>query len=258
MRQNLGQHFLKNNSAIEKIISAVSPAGETIIEIGPGKGALTKPLAEACEKTGSKILAVEKDPSLAEEARSWGLKNLEVIEGDILKILPDVVAGIHGKYKIVGNIPYYLTGFLLRNIGELEPKPELIILTVQKEVALRLTNLPPRMNRLAAAVQFWAEPKIVGTLPRSYFSPPPEVDSAIVSLKPTNKHAGVSPETYYETMRTLFAQPRKTILNNLRANSEKSAENLSAELATIGIDPRARPQNLRVEDVVAVTKMIGG
>lgn len=254
MRQSLGQHFLKNSAAIEKIISALSPGGETIIEIGPGKGALTRPLAAACEKTGSKILAVEKDPALAEEARSWGLKNLEVVEGDILKILPGLVSGLHGKYKIIGNIPYYLTGFLLRTIGALEPKPELIILTIQREVAVRLTAKPPRMNRLAASVQFWAEPKVVGILPRAYFSPPPEVDSAIISITPTAKHGDVPSETYYETMRAVFAQPRKTILNNLRAVSEKSAEDLSAELTAVGIDPGARPQNLRVEDVVAVAK----
>lgn len=257
MRQNLGQHFLKNRSAIEKIISALAPEKETIIEIGSGKGALTIPLAEVCGKTDSKILAVEKDPALAEEARGWGLKNVEVVEGDILKILPGLVSDIHGKYKIIGNIPYYLTGFLLRTIGELNPKPELIILTIQREVAVRLTAKPPRMNRLAASVQFWAEPKVIGILPRAYFSPPPEVDSAVLSLSPTDKYGNVPSETYYETMRAIFAQPRKTILNNLRAKSEKSAENLSAELTAVGIDPGGRPQNLRVEDVVAVAKTVG-
>jgi 16S rRNA (adenine1518-N6/adenine1519-N6)-dimethyltransferase len=257
MRQNLGQHFLKNFAAIKKIVSALNPEKETIIEIGSGRGALTKPLAEVCEKTACKILAIEKDPTLAEEARGWGLKNLEVIEGDALTSLENIVADIRGKYKIVGNIPYYMTGFLLRKLGKLEPKPELIVLTVQKEVAERLVAEPPKMNRLAASVRFWAEPKIIAILPWTYFSPPPKVDSAIISLSPTKKYEEIAPNVYYKIMRALFAQPRKTILNNLRAGGEKSAENLSAELTKLGLDPKVRPQNLRVEDVVAVAKVIG-
>lgn len=254
MRQNLGQHFLKNSAAIKKIVSALDPGKETIIEIGPGRGALTRPLAEVCGKSGCKILAIEKDPALAEEARGWDFGAVEITEGDALKILPGLVANLRGKYKIVGNIPYYMTGFLLRTIGELEPKPELVVLTVQKEVAERLRARPPKMNRLAASVQFWADPKMVATLPRGYFSPPPEVDSAIISLSPTKKYRETPPKAYYETMRAVFAQPRKTILNNLREKNRKSAVDISAELTELGIDPKARPQNLRVEDVAAIAK----
>jgi len=258
MRQNLGQHFLKNSAAIKKIVASLGPREETVIEIGPGRGSLTKPLAEACAKSACKIFAIERDPALAEEARGWGLKNLEIIEDDALRALPALISGLRGKYKIVGNIPYYLTGFLLRTLGGLEPKPELIVLTVQKEVAERLTARPPKMNRLAASVQFWAEPKIISALPRDSFSPPPEVDSAIISLSPTQKYRETPPKTYYETMRALFAQPRKTIFNNLRGKSTKSAKNLSTELNKLGIDPGARPQNLRVEDVVAIAKTLAG
>lgn len=254
MRQRLGQHFLKNPAAIKKIVSVLDPAKESIIEIGPGAGALTKPLTEVCANTGCKIFAIEKDPDLADEARKWKLSDLEIIEGDVLRVLPDLVSRLKGKYKIVGNIPYYLTGFLLRTIGELEPKPELTVLTLQKEVADRLVADPPKMNRLAASVQFWAEPKIISILRRGEFSPPPKVDSAVISLIPTKKYADVSSGAYYQAMRALFAQPRKTVLNNLRGTSEKSVEKLSAELTKLGIDLKSRPQNLRIEDVVALAK----
>ncbi|MEK9170666.1 MAG: rRNA adenine N-6-methyltransferase family protein, partial [Patescibacteria group bacterium] len=124
MFKKLGQHFLINKSAINKIVSALNlQPNETIIEIGPGKGALTFPLIKECEKIGCKIIAVEKDPTLAERFKVQGSrKNFEVIEGDILKILKTIPSTYNltpYTYKLIGNIPYYITGKLLRLIGEL-------------------------------------------------------------------------------------------------------------------------------------------
>ena len=225
--QYLGQHFLKNLSAIHKIIAALDiqsidkaqgKHSDTIIEIGPGKGALTFPLLENlkiadCEL---RIIAIEKDKKLAEDLRlkieSLKLKNVEIIEGDALRVLPLIIRnsqfGIHNlNYKIVGNIPYYITGKLLRTISELKNKPALTVLMIQKEVAERITANPPKMNPvrsrspqddrshspkartasngmnlLAAATQYWAKPEIILELKPKDFDPAPEVDSAVIKL----------------------------------------------------------------------------
>ena len=167
------------------------------------------------------------------------------MEGDALKILPSLIENCKLKienYKVVGNIPFYITGFLLRVLSELEPKPERIVLTVQKEVAARIAARPPKMNLLAASVQFWAEPEITGIIPKSDFSPQPKVDSAILKITP--KKTGAKPENYYPLIKTLFKQPRKTILNNLLAGYAIPKEKLIKILELANINPNDRPQNL--------------
>ena len=138
---------------------------------------------------------------------------IEIIAGDALKMLPDVVSGYGSKtsYKLIGNIPYYITGFLLRTISELEHKPKITVLTVQKEVAKRICG---EMNLLSASVRYWAEPEIIGIIPKSDFSPQPKVDSAIIRLKTINKKRETgdeakSAENYHKFIKILFKQPRK-------------------------------------------------
>ena len=199
MKKSLGQQFIKNKTANEKIIAALDLKPEkTVIEIGPGEGALTFPLL----KKGARVIAIEKDLLLVERLKVGGKrKNLEIINGDILKILPELPLTLHPKlsnYKLVGNIPYYITGKLLRILSELENKPSLTILMIQKEVAERLTAKPPKMNLLAAAVQFWAEPKIIFTLKPTDFNPLPKVDSAAIKLTPLPSALEANPENYYK------------------------------------------------------------
>src|SRR6266481_2630635 len=186
MRKRLGQHFLKNQGVASTIVKTLSPqTGEVIIEIGPGRGALTRPLLAACEEQSVRLLAIERDEQLAgalEEELPKG--NYTIIRGDALILLPNLVKTIApAQYKIVGNIPYYITGHLLRTIGELEHMPMLSILMLQKEVAERIAAEPPAMNRLAAHIQIWAKPFIIGRVSKKEFDPPPDVDSAVVSLK---------------------------------------------------------------------------
>src|SRR3990167_9050292 len=222
MGNYLGQHFLINKKKIEKIIEALDlKSGDVVVEIGPGKGALTIPLCENCQKLGCKIIAVEKDKDLADDLKNkiydLGLdKNIEIIEGDALKTLPRLIHNSELRiknYKIVGNIPYYITGYLLRILGELENKPSLIVLTIQKEVAQRVCAKPPKMNLLAASIQFWAEPKIIGSVSKKDFWPIPKVDSAIIKLTPltllVRSSIQCNKEKYYEFIKILFKQPRK-------------------------------------------------
>ncbi len=300
--KNLGQHFLKNKSALKKIVDALElRPGDHVVEIGAGHGELTQEIfnfaysAEAAAKAGQfsifkkrdeKIIAIEKDEKLVELLRKKfaGNKNIEIISGDALKILPRLIESVNlkienCKLKIVGNIPYYITGKLLRIVGESEHKPKLCVLALQKEVAERICAKPPRMTRLAASVQFWAEPKIMMRLSKNDFGPPPEVDSAIVKLKIVNclpaslceaRRAGklsategrglafggkIAAEKYYKLVRRLFAQPRKTILNNLsHITYHVSREGIAEKLREIGIRPDGRPQDLSVSDIIKISE----
>jgi len=256
MGQRLGQHFLKNQAAIKKIIAALDlKEGEQIIEIGPGRGALTIPLAEICKATGCQILGVEKDPSLAVSVQRLGFSNLEIIHADVLKNLLELTKRYTLNpipYKIVGNIPYYITGKLLRIIGELEKKPALTVLMIQKEVAERICAQPGEMNLLAAAVQFWAEPKIIMNLKPIDFSPAPKVESAIIRLELGSRKqelGNVSSDKYYRMIKIIFKQPRKTLLNNLEAELKIGKEKLLKILTEIGFNEKSRPQELSLEKI---------
>jgi 16S rRNA (adenine1518-N6/adenine1519-N6)-dimethyltransferase len=268
----LGQHFLKNRSVAQKMIEALGLArGDTVFEIGAGHGELTVPLVEAVQKIGGTIFAIEKDVSLAENLKirlsGAGVDGVQIISGDALEFLKSRFAAGNSSaasnepYKLVGNIPYYLTGHLLRTAGELDPLPARCVFTVQKEVAERIVAKPPKMNRLAASIQFWAEPKVIVSVPKESFFPAPTVDSAIIMLE-TKQQPKSDAARYYETMRTLFAQPRKTVLNNLSARkwegtgagTRMQKEKIAGALQKIGISPLLRPQNLTIENISAIAE----
>lgn len=252
MPQPLGQHFLKNKTVIEKIIAALElKSGETVIEIGPGKGALTLPLARACAEAGCDIVAIEKDPELAVSVQGLGFRErLNVVTGDALKLLSQITKRYTlnaQRYKIVGNIPYYITGHLLRVIGELELKPKRTVLMIQKEVAERLTAKPGKMNLLAAATQIWADISIIATLKPEDFSPPPKVKSAVVLLESGSmNHESGSLERYYAFIHAAFKQPRKTLLNNLSEGLELEKSAALDILKKSGFTEKTRAQELSI------------
>jgi len=251
----LGQHFLKNDAALKKIAAALKlKAGDTVIEIGPGRGALTLPLAKICAEVGCKIAAVEKDKELGSElgSRVSGIGHRQVLEikiGDILKILPNLTKPqtLNPKpYKLAGNIPYYITGRLLRILSELENKPEIAVFTLQKEVAERIAAKPPKMNLLAAVTQFWAEPEIIGYLKPGSFVPAPKVESAIIKLGSWVLGMGFREKEYYKFVKILFKQPRKTVLNNLRFGFKMTSEEVLKILENQGFAGTERPQDLSI------------
>jgi len=260
IKPRLGQHFLKNEAVFAAIVLALDLRKEdAVIEIGPGHGELTKHLMEH----PASIIAVEKDAELYQKLISSDFNQTAItfVHGDILKILPELITNYHLpiiSYKLVGNIPYYITGFLLRTLSELPHKPTLSVLTIQKEVAERMCAEPPHMNILAASVQYWAKPEILQFIPKKDFSPPPKVDSAVIRLVTKNEQRASA--LYYPFIRTLFKQPRKTIRNNLYAavNTLGVPENeIDSVLSKLGIDPNARPQNLSlelIENIVAALR----
>ncbi|MDP3999436.1 MAG: 16S rRNA (adenine(1518)-N(6)/adenine(1519)-N(6))-dimethyltransferase RsmA [bacterium] len=263
MRQKLGQHFLINKSAIQKIVAALNlQPNDTVIEIGPGKGSLTLPLIKICREINCQLIAVEKDPTLAKElGENIQITNhkLQIIEGDALKVLSGIIPNSLfkiQKYKVVGNIPYYITGKLLRVLSELENKPELTILMIQREVAERVCAQQPKMNLLAAAVQFWANPAMLFTLQPSDFSPPPQVESAVIKLALRTAANSSQPDNYYRLIRAVYKQPRKTLFNNLRSGLEIRENELKTALKTLKIDPESRPQNLSLAQLELLTNLL--
>jgi len=238
---------------LKRIVSVldIKPT-DTIVEIGPGHGELTNYILALHPK---KIIAVEKDKNLIPNLRKLGTNgvDLHIINGDALKILPTLPKTYNlqpNTYKLVGNIPYYITGKLLRLIGELNKKPGIIVLTIQKEVAERLCASPPKMNLLAASVLFWGEPQIVRLVSKNAFSPRPKVESAIVLIKP-HKNQKNEDETriYYQFIKILFNQPRKTIANNITNGLTITKKDAESFLLSNGVDPNLRPQNLDISTI---------
>lgn len=265
MGQRLGQHFLINAEKLKKVADALAiRKGDVVIEIGPGHGELTEYLLEA----GARVTALERDKSLIEplnekfastnELTSLRANELplEVIEGNALELLPMVVEELEQAgtpYMIAGNIPYYITGYLLRVIENLSHKPTRVVLTIQKEVAERMCARVPHMNLLAASVQFWAEPEIVDIVPKKDFDPAPKVDSATVRLE-VRQTEEVTADVYYAFIKKIFAQPRKTIMNNL-AGKEGDKIAVGNLLQSAGVAPSARPQTINKDMLATLAKL---
>lgn len=261
MPARLGQHFLVNPRPIKAAIAALSPErGDVIVEIGPGRGVLTFPLFKTAARAGARLILIERDPLLVSRLKNeLERQGVKVIRGDAIEELPNLVrqfARSKTPYKVIGNIPYYITGALLRILSEAPNPPERTVLMVQREVAERLRAAAPKFNLLAAAVQFWAEPEVLAFVPRGDFSPPPKVDAALILLvrRPSLFGKNEGRERYYKTMRHLFRQPRKTLLNNIRAATGASREETEALLRRLGLPENARPHDLTVENIVRIVR----
>jgi 16S rRNA (adenine1518-N6/adenine1519-N6)-dimethyltransferase len=261
--KRLGQHFLGNRAAINKIVAALElKNGDTVIEIGPGEGALTLPLAQACSQMGCTLVAIEKDKALVKKLETRN-ERLEIIPGDALKILPILISHFSPltSFKLAGNIPYYITGHLLRILADEKKKPRLAVLTIQAEVAKRITARPPKMNLLGAVTQFWAEPSIIQLLKATDFNPPPKVASAIIRLVardlalPAGKEIEES-EQYYRFVKILFKQPRKTIWNNLRSGFKNKEFDLTKLLERLSLPQNARPGALSLKVLIKLASSL--
>ena len=248
-KKSLGQNFLINEDFLQKIADSLEiKDGDTVVEIGPGTGALTKHLLNSA---AGKVVAIEKDHRLIDGLRAgFSDPRFTVIEGDALEILPSLASK---DFKLIGNIPYYITGHLLRTVGKLETKPRASVFVVQKEVAERAAAKTPKNNLLALSLRFWSDPEFLGVIKRENFRPVPKVDSAILRLR-TAESPDLQALKYFSTLRLLFSQPRKTILNNLSRSLPK--DEAAALLGSLDLSPSMRPENLSLEDVVKIAKKI--
>lgn len=247
-KKSLGQNFLKNETMLQKIASSLEiKENEVIVEIGPGLGALTKYLVSSPAK---KIIAIEKDRRLIEGLKKkFADERLSVIEGDALEVLPALDIK---EFKLIGNIPYYITGHLMRIVGELKDKPSVSVFVVQKEVAERAVMREPENNILSLSLQFWSDPEFLGMIKREDFVPVPKVDSAILRL--TTKESEANQESFFRTLHLVFKQPRKTILNNLSAQMEKSKS--EEIIKNANLMPSLRPENLSLDDIKKISAII--
>jgi 16S rRNA (adenine1518-N6/adenine1519-N6)-dimethyltransferase len=249
-RKGLGQNFLVDRRALERIVEAaeLTPA-DTVLEVGPGVGQLTRLLAEAA----GRVVAVELDPQMVAALRQElaGLRNVEIVEADILQVDPAALAG-RVPYKVVANLPYYITSAALRHLLKAQPPPSLLVVTVQEEVAARITAQPPEMSLLAVSVQFYGRPRRVARIPAGAFYPPPKVDSAIVRIDvypPGERPVQVDDvEWFFRVVRAGFGQRRKQLRNSLAAGLHLTAAEVEAALQRAGIDPHRRAETLSLEE----------
>lgn len=253
----LGQNWLINPKIHQKILAAaeIVPT-DVILEIGSGTGLLTKPLVQ----TGAKVLAVEKDRELAEKLQKEfaAIENVTIIPGDILKINPQNYGLSTKNYKLIGNIPYYLTSHLLRLVLEKWPAPKLIVMTIQKEVAQRIVASPPHMNLLGLAVQWHAQAEIIATVAKGNFRPVPKVDSAIIKITPQPldpEKARFTP-FLFKIARTSFSGKRKQLLNVLASGLGISKTDLEQIFRTIGFDGHRRPETLSIPEWLKLSSTI--
>lgn len=223
----MGQNFLINQKILAKIMETAELSEKDIVlEVGPGIGTLTQSLAQKAKR----VIAIEKDKIMVEIIQETfkNYRNIEIIQDNALKFEPKSRKLKNKRYKIVANIPYYLTSPLIRKFLEEKSQPSEMVLMVQKEVAQRICSKPPKMSLLAVSVQFYAEPEIISYVSRESFWPKPKVDSAIIKIIPKSKNLNpkqermtetqnskINTEIFFKIVKAGFSQPRKQLRNNL-------------------------------------------
>jgi len=254
--KKLGQNFLIDKRVIKKLIRAVElQPKDIILEIGPGIGTLTIELAKKVKR----VTAIEKDPKMVEILKETlkDYENVEIVKGDILKTQNSKLKNIN--YKVVGNLPFYLTAPVIRKFLELpEARPRAMVLVIQKEVGQRICAKPPDMNLLAVSVQFYAKPEIISYISKKSFWPQPKVDSAIFRITPpiNADRKLIDADLFFRIVKAGFSHPRKQLINNLsrlRQDFGGQAKKINKEeiknwLLKNNIRPSQRAETLSVGD----------
>jgi 16S rRNA (adenine1518-N6/adenine1519-N6)-dimethyltransferase len=255
-RKGLGQNFLVDSDALEAIVAAaaLSPQ-DTVIEVGPGLGILTTELA----KRVGWVIAIELDDRLAEVLKkTLPYDNVVILNEDVLGVAPAALLqksaprfpSVWRSYKVVANLPYYITSPVLRHFLEAPVRPEKMVVMVQKEVAEAIVAEAGRRSLLSIAVQFYGRPEIVVDVPAAAFFPPPEVDSAVVKIdvypRPPVEVADV--DGFFKLVKAGFAAARKQISNSLSQGLGLPKNEVTAMLAEAAIDPHRRAETFSLEE----------
>jgi 16S rRNA (adenine1518-N6/adenine1519-N6)-dimethyltransferase len=246
-RKRLGQHFLVDRAALERIADALAPtASDTVVEIGPGRGALTDLLAARARR----VVAIELDRDLVPDLRArYALAgNVEVIERDVLEVKLADVAG--PDFLLAGNVPYYITTPIIFHALE-RPRPARAVYLVQREVAERIVSPPGSRTygALSVNVQALAKAELIALVPAGAFRPPPSVESAIIRLtpRPDPVVAPALEEAFQTLVQETFGLRRKQMRRVLRTVAHIDAESADRLLAASDIDPECRPETLAAE-----------
>ncbi|HAT68242.1 MAG: ribosomal RNA small subunit methyltransferase A [Candidatus Yonathbacteria bacterium RIFOXYC2_FULL_47_9] len=257
-KKSLGQNFLNSKTVAHDIVRAAELVPtDTVLEIGPGKGFLTEELIAS----GAHVIAVEKDdrmiPLLSEKfADAINSKQFTLIHGDIVEILEKGTLKLPPAYKLVANIPYYLTGYLVRVFLEALSKPERMILMLQKEVADRIVARDKKESILSIAVKVYGTPHIVKKVPARYFTPAPKVDSAVLAIENiSNKNFSdnESEKRFFNIVRTGFSHKRKKLAGNLR---ELFGDKTLSLLDQANVDLNVRAEDITLSDWLAIGNIL--
>ena len=270
--KRLGQNFLIDKGVVKKVVEAAElEPNDAVIEIGPGIGVLTQEIAKKVHL--GKVMAIEKDPKMIEILKETlkEFNNIEIIQGDILNLqllnsklqitnskqIQNSKFKIQNSFKIVANLPFYLTAPIIRKFLEMEKPPKEMVFVVQKEVAQRICSKPGQMSILAVSVQFYAETKIIKYISKKSFWPQPKVDSAIIKIVPRRFYVPVLcqfREQFFKIVKAGFSQPRKQLINNLAKQLKIDKIKIKDWLLQNKIEPSQRAETLTVEDWVNLTK----
>lgn len=249
----LGQHWLKDRAIISKIVDCADlTKQDTVLEIGPGLGTMTSELL----KRANKVIAVEFDENLANNLPAqFPGKNLEIFNQDILKFN---FSNLPKNYKVVANIPYYITNKIINTLLNTDNKPSLIVLLVQKEVAERLASKLGKMSVLSISAQVYADVKLGGVVSASMFTPPPKVDSQVVILKikEDNFFEEVSQKDFFRIVKAGFSAKRKKLRSSLAGGLNLSKNEIETVLRSIDINPDRRAEDLSLEDWKNLTSIL--
>ena len=268
-RKALGQNFLITPSAPARIAEhAGLRADDTVLEVGAGLGTLTAALATRAKR----VIAVETDPQLVEALRLelTPYSNVDLVQGDILELNPamllDVIPAstlpLWGEqldyYQVVANLPYYITAAVMRHLLEAPVRPARIVVTVQREVAQRMTASPGNMSMLAVSMQFYAKLKICMRLKRGVFFPPPQVESAVVRLdlyaEPPVPVDDVA--CFFQIVRAGFAQRRKQLRNTLAVSLHLRPTDVADALTSVNVAPTRRAETLELAEWGAIVAVL--
>ncbi len=262
--KGLGQNFLVNQATLEKIVAAAKlTPDDVVLEVGAGLGTLTERLA----RHAGHVVAVELDQRLLPVLQSVlaGFDNITLIQGDILTLDPAALISAANiqhpassiQYKVVANLPYYITSAVLRHLLEASLKPQRLVITVQREVAERIVAKPGRMSLLAVSVQFYGRPQLLFRIKPGSFYPSPEVESAVVGvdLHATPPVPAEDTVAFFRVARAGFAQRRKQLRNSLAAGLRQSPDEVAAKLRKVSVDPRRRAQTLSLEEWARITHL---
>jgi 16S rRNA (adenine1518-N6/adenine1519-N6)-dimethyltransferase len=264
-KKSLGQHFLRSKSAIRSIVEAgFVTAADTVLEIGPGEGVLTQALLD----TGATVVAVEKDrdliPLLTETfAEALASKQLTLIEGDILDFDPAQHGLMRSKYKLVANIPYYITGAIFEKFLSEKNSPSSLVVLIQKEVATRIVARDNKESILSISVKAFGTPKLTAKVPASAFRPAPKVDSAVLAVYNISQDSFsdwgmdevAATKRFFTIVRGGFAHKRKLLARNLEIAAEKSR--IQETFATLGLSPNTRAEDITLDTWITLAKTLG-
>ncbi len=248
-KKSLGQNFLTDESVPAKMIEVAGVLRtDNVLEIGPGRGFLTRVLM----REFAHVWAIEADAELIPKLTAgYDARRLSVIYGDVMELDIDKLVSLRKlePYHIIANIPYYITGKLLRKLLSLEQVPKSIVLMVQKEVAERITAPVGQMSLLAISVQYLADAEYCFTVTRDKFDPSPKVDSAVVRIVPHDKiPSAAERKRFFGIVRAGFGAKRKTLVNNLSVGLSLSKSEITEILRKLELSPTIRAQELSISD----------